>query len=222
MEWDTHYAPDINLEIFIYLKLKKKYFLYIFLYINRFWQSRIVALFLVCSKQTIWVFLLKKMVWSFSRRIAIFSTARRPRKIYLNYSTLSNKDNLKLDPWLITGFADGEGSFSVSGHPFSPLLKLRRGEKGISENKNSKLGLTVQPRFTIGLHKKDKPLLQKIQSSLGIGKIYEQGSQLNQFRVESLKEVELVLKHFQKYPLFTKKRADFLLLMQVIEVMERR
>ena len=114
-------------------------------------------------------------------------------------------ENYKLDPWWVTGFWDGEGCFSVS----------------VEKEKNSKLGWTVKHRFTIGLHKKDKPLLQKIQSSLGVGKIYEQGSQLNQFRVESLKKVELVFKHFHKYPLLTKKRADFLLLMQVIELMER-
>ena len=79
----------------------------------------------------------------------------------------------------------------------------------LGKEKNSKLGLAVKHRFTIGLHKKDKPLLQKVQSSLGVGKIYEQGSQLNQFRVESLKELNLVFKHFHKYPLLTKKTCGF-------------
>ena len=56
----------------------------------------------------------------------------------------------------MTGFVDGEGCFSVC----------------VGKEKNYKLGWAVKHRFTIGLHKKDKPLLQKIQSSLAVGKIY--------------------------------------------------
>ena len=63
---------------------------------------------------------------------------------------------------------------------------------------------------------------KKIQSSLGVGKIYEQGSQLNQFRVESLKELKLVFKHFHKYPLITKKRADLKLSLMVKEILIRK
>ena len=95
----------------------------------------------------------------------------------------------------------------------------------ITERKDRKLGRAVKPRFTIGCHKKDKPLLQKIQSSLGrfAGKIYEQGSQSNQFIVESLKELELLVKHFNKYPLITKKkRADLKLFLMVMEIMIRK
>ena len=40
--------------------------------------------------------------------------------------------------------------------------------------------------------------------------------------MESFAELEKILMHLHKYPLQTKKRADFLLLMQVFELMERR
>ena len=114
-------------------------------------------------------------------------------------------ENFKLDPWLITGFIDGEGCFSIN----------------ISKNNKRKTGWAVKLSFTIALHKKDKAVLQKIQSSLGVGKIYEHGPQSNQLRVESLKELELVFKHFQKYPLITKKWADLKLSLIIKEIMMR-
>ena len=115
-------------------------------------------------------------------------------------------DNFKLDPLWVAGLVDGEGSFHVS----------------VSENKNSKLGFTVQPKFTLVLHNKDEPLLQKIKSSLGVGKICLQGSQKVQLQIQSLKELDSVINHFQKYPLITKKRADFNLIIMVNDIMRRK
>lgn len=64
--------------------------------------------------------------------------------------------------------------------------------------------------FSIGLHKKDEDILRSIQSTLGIGKIYPQGKQGVQFRVESKKELFILIEHFDKYPLITKKSKYFL------------
>ena len=63
---------------------------------------------------------------------------------------LGSVENLNLNPWWVTGFVDGEGSFHVS----------------VRKNKDSKLGWLVQQRFTIGLHVKDKAILQEILSYL--------------------------------------------------------
>ena len=123
-----------------------------------------------------------------------------------NYSTLSNNDNLKLDPRWITGFADGEGSFQVS----------------VRKNKNYKHGSRVEQRFTLVLHKKDEALLQKIKSSLGVGKIYKHGPESWQFKVYSFKELDTVIKHFNKYPLMTNKWSDFKLFLMVNEIMRRK
>ena len=81
-----------------------------------------------------------------------------------NYSTLRatpqcSVENYKLDPWWVTGFVDGEGCFYVS----------------VRKNKDSNHGWRVEQRFTLVLHKKDEALLQKIKSSLGVGKIYKYG-----------------------------------------------
>ena len=115
-------------------------------------------------------------------------------------------ENLNLNPWWVTGLVDAEGCFHVS----------------ITERKDRKLGWAVKSSFNISFHTKDKAILKKIKSSLGVGKLYEQGSQSNQFRVESLKELELLVKHFNKYPLITKKRADLKLFLMVMEIMIRK
>ena len=119
---------------------------------------------------------------------------------------MSNYDNFQLDPWWITGFVDGEGSFHVS----------------VRKNKNYKHGSRVEQRFTLVLHNKDEPLLQKIKSSLGVGKICLQGSKKVKLQIQSLKELDSVINHFQKYPLITKKRADFNLIIMVNDIMKRK
>lgn len=111
--------------------------------------------------------------------------------------------NLNINPWFICGFTDGEGCFSVS----------------IIENKEFKTGKRVLPSFQITLHKKDKPLLEQIQSYLGVGKIYKQGSELIQFRVQSLKDLKVVIDYFDKFPLITEKWADCFLFKKILNLM---
>ena len=77
-----------------------------------------------------------------------------------NYSTLPaterrSVDNFKLNFLWVTGFWDGEGCFTVS----------------IVKDHRQKLGWVVQPRFQIGLHSRDKALLEVIKNSLRVGKI---------------------------------------------------
>jgi hypothetical protein len=88
----------------------------------------------------------------------------------------------------------GEGSFSLSVRDL---------------DKETKRGKVLHV-FSIGLHKKDESILISIQSTLGIGKIYAQGKQGVQYRVESKKELLILIDHFDKYPLITKKSKDFL------------
>ena len=102
----------------------------------------------------------------------------------------------------MTGFIDGEGSFHVS----------------VRKNKDSNLGWLVEQRFTIGLHVKDKAILQKILSYLVVGKISKQGTKSVQLVVISSKELEAVIKHFNNYPLLTTKWADFKLFLRIYEM----
>jgi hypothetical protein len=59
--------------------------------------------------------------------------------------------------------------------------------------------------FDIGLDKKDGVLLGKIQSYFGVGKIYERSNNVLDFRVQSVKELEVIINHFESYPLITEK-----------------
>ena len=79
----------------------------------------------------------------------------------------------------------------------------------IIKNSSGK-GWTIQPVFQISLHKKDLDLLKKIQASLGVGAIYTKEKSYN-YMVQSLKDINVIVNHFEKYPLLTKKREDFLL-----------
>lgn len=116
------------------------------------------------------------------------------------------KQNAQFDPWFITGFFDGEGCFNVS----------------ITKNKKLNLGWGVRPCFLISIHEKDKALLQEIKSYLGVGKIYKQGSQSIQLRVESIKELQAIINHFDEYPLITEKWSYFRLFKQVFKLVERK
>ena len=127
-----------------------------------------------------------------------------------NYSTLAtqkcSEENFKLNPWWLSGFIDGEGCFHVS----------------ITPRNNRKLGWEVKPSFHIRLHRKDQPVLDKICKLLKVGCIYEKGPSAVEFNVKSFQDLESVINHFDKYPLLTKKRADFDLLKKVLILMKRK
>lgn len=57
--------------------------------------------------------------------------------------------------------------------------------------------------FQIGLHKKDKALLEKIQSYFGVGGIYKQGPESIKYVVGSRNDLEVIINHFDNYPLIT-------------------
>ena len=69
---------------------------------------------------------------------------------------------------------------------------------------------------------KDKAILQEILSYFVVGKIYKQGPKSVQLVVTSSKELEAVIKHFNKYTLMTKKCSDFKLFIMVHEIMRRK
>nr|YP_010893094.1 hypothetical protein Q6C72_mgp01 [Paraisaria heteropoda]WJR82532.1 hypothetical protein [Paraisaria heteropoda] len=115
-----------------------------------------------------------------------------------------------LNPWFLTGFSfffyihkkTAEGSFSIL----------------IQTNNKYATGWRIKPIFTIGLHKKDLDLLNKIQSYLGIGKIHIHGKDSIQFRVDSLKDLQILLNHFENFPLVTAKLADYILFKKAFDI----
>ena len=124
------------------------------------------------------------------------------------YTSIATNQSLHsvLNPWFITGFVDAEGSFLII----------------ISKDKKYKTGWRVIPCFLIGLHQKDLALLEQIQSHFSVGNITKHGSLSIQYRVQSIKDLSTIIEHFEKYPLITKKRADFLLFKMAVNLINNK
>jgi len=124
-------------------------------------------------------------------------------RLYSSTATPQNeKQNLMIDPWFLSGFTDAEGCFIL----------------GIVKNNELKEGWVIRPRFQINLHKKDKVLLEQIQSFLCAGNINKQGSEAYQFRVDSVKGLRVIINHFDRYPLISQKSADYELFKQAFNL----
>jgi hypothetical protein len=78
--------------------------------------------------------------------------------------------------------------------------------------------------FQISLHKKDLSLLKLIQNYFnGVGIIYIDGKDTIQFHVTSLVYLQnVIIPHFDKFPLITQKKADFELFKLAVDLMSRK
>jgi hypothetical protein len=95
----------------------------------------------------------------------------------------------------ITGFTDGEGSFSIS---FSRRSKLRS-------------GIEVRPSFSVSQHKRNLDILQELKKYFGVGAIrFSKSDQNYKYEVRSINDlVKKIIPHFVAYPLKTSKARDF-------------
>jgi hypothetical protein len=100
-----------------------------------------------------------------------------------------------LDPWFVTGLAEGEGCFCVS---FALRAKLR-------------MGIEVRPSFALGLNERDRALLEDLQTFFGCGRIRRSRSDRS-FKYEARSVGELldaVVPHFERFPLRGAKARSF-------------
>lgn len=111
----------------------------------------------------------------------------------------------KLTPDYVAGFVDGEGSFSIV----------------IAKHKQKRLGLDARLIFGIELRDDDLEILQKIQNTLGCGRIYHLSYQRYgwyphaMYKVSSIIEIrDKLIPFFKKHPLKAKKRFAFELFVQ--------
>nr|WUR10563.1 LAGLIDADG homing endonuclease [Elmerina hispida] len=75
----------------------------------------------------------------------------------------------------------------------------------------------MRPVFSITLNSKDLNLLESIKNTLGAGTISQSGKSAI-FAVESVKDLPLIINHFDKYPLITQKISDYLIFKQCYEI----
>lgn len=77
------------------------------------------------------------------------------------------------------------------------------------------------PEFKIELNVRDVILLRKIHSFFGVGTVSERATRNTAFySVQSARTIaDVIIPHFDRYPLNTQKRADFLLFKQGVDLL---
>ena len=128
------------------------------------------------------------------------------------FSTLSvktvNGEDIILNPYFVTGFADAESSFSTT----------------IYKNNKLTTGYRVRCFFVISLNQRDSFILYQLQKFFGgVGTIrIDKKANALKYSVDSLKDLTtIIIPHFKKYPLITQKAADFILFEQIVELMNK-
>lgn len=109
-----------------------------------------------------------------------------------------------INPWFLTGFTDGEGSF---------LIHIR-GKKA------RKVGFSVELVFRINLHCRDRALLENIRDYFGVGRLTAPHDNCIQYWVGALNDLQVIINHFDNYPLITQKGADYYLFKQAWELLK--
>jgi hypothetical protein len=116
-------------------------------------------------------------------------------------------ERVPLDPWFVTGLAEGEGCFCVS---FALRSKLRT-------------GLEVRPSFSLSLNEKDRELLRDLQTFLGCGWIRESKTDRT-FKYEARSVQDLtafIIPHFERHPLRGNKAKSFVAFAGVCRMIEQ-
>nr|YP_009517168.1 LAGLIDADG homing endonuclease [Blastosporella zonata]YP_009517205.1 LAGLIDADG homing endonuclease [Blastosporella zonata]AYE93092.1 LAGLIDADG homing endonuclease [Blastosporella zonata]AYE93093.1 LAGLIDADG homing endonuclease [Blastosporella zonata] len=121
------------------------------------------------------------------------------------FSTLNTKAEAEINPWFLTGFADAESCFSIK----------------IQHNAKLKTKWRVRPVLSITLHIKDLALLDSIKNKFCVGNISKSGEKAVTYAVDSIKEIPVIINHFDKYPLLTNKLSDYLVFKQCFEIIKQ-
>lgn len=69
----------------------------------------------------------------------------------------------------------------------------------------------VIPSFAIHIHNKDITLLDQIKKTLGVGNVRKNSNTTALFRVDNLKEIQVIIDHFDRFPLLSVKASDYIL-----------
>ena len=110
---------------------------------------------------------------------------------------------IKISPYYVTGFADAESCFLIN----------------ILAKSDIKIGYHVSLAFKIKLHAKDIILLERVRNYLDKkGAIYTRKDGYVDYVVTSKKDLEIIVNHFDNYPLITQKFSDYKLFRQVYEL----
>ena len=107
----------------------------------------------------------------------------------------------------MTDFTYAEGCFMIN----------------ITKRDTNKSGWQISPCFQIKLHYRDKELLMKIKSFFNeIGSFSFSNDNGVMYRVKKLNDiVNIILPHFNKYPLISQKYGDFIIFKNIVELINK-
>lgn len=118
--------------------------------------------------------------------------------------------NKKLKPYYVSGFIDGEGSFSVS----------------VGKHNTLKRGFEIRPEFEIELRADDREILERILITIGCGRIYDLSYERYgwfphvKYKITSTKDMRDYLFPFlDEYPLQAKKAEVYMFFKEIVQMM---
>lgn len=128
-----------------------------------------------------------------------------------NSSPENNNGTVKLHPQYVTGFSDAESTFYLN----------------VTKISTNKTGLHLKPGFKIELYIRDVLILKSIHSFFGVGNLRslytKNRNPVAIYCVESINDLaNVIIPHFDKYPLLSKKRVDFELLKKIVMEMRNK
>ena len=113
----------------------------------------------------------------------------------------------KLNPNWISGFVDGEGCFHV----------------GINRHPELRFSRQILPELTVVQHKRDMDLLYRIRSAMNCGVVRRNHADRYCWRVRDLDNLaNIIIPFFERYPLRSRKRIEFLKFAKVIRMMRAK
>jgi len=119
------------------------------------------------------------------------------RRIIINPQRLNTevRENMNLNPYWISGFVDGEGTFYI----------------GINKSTTMTIGYQVLPEFRVVQHYKDIKLLYALKKYFDCGVVRVNHDDRYELRIRSIEHInKKIIPHFNKFPLNTQKKFDFI------------
>ncbi len=114
----------------------------------------------------------------------------------------------KINPYFVTGFVEGEGSFYV----------------GILKRKRMNIQWEARPSFSLSQNKSDQDIVCSLVDFFQCGSVREsKNDHTVKYEVRSLEDITTkVIPHFEKYQLLGRKRRDFEIFKKIVVFMNKK
>lgn len=126
---------------------------------------------------------------------------------YNNHDFTKPRDKFILDPWQITGFTDGEGSFHCS----------------IVQKDNGRMSVKLEFKITQKSH--SEGILHEILEHFGCGSVVidNRKTDTKKYHVTSIDSIiNIIIPHFKNYPCITSKNLNFKDWSEIASILEKK